>query len=124
MNEKNILAMKPGMELDIEVAREVMDHKVIKDENLGYLERFVSAKDGGSVWETVQPYSQDITAAELVIEKMKEQGQTDTADWADFGGGAYSEPEAISKAALIAVLKIKQSEVADKIIRMALEDEA
>jgi hypothetical protein len=123
MDEKSILAMKPGMDLDIEVAREVMDHKVIKDENLGYLERFVSAKDGGSVWEAIQPYSQDMAAAELVIEKMKEQGQTDAASWADFGGGAYSEPEAVAKAALIAVLKIKRSAAADRIIRMALEDE-
>lgn len=105
MNEKELLDLKPGMELNVEVAREVMGHKVVKDETFGYMERFVSLKDGSSVYEPVQRYSEDIEQAQKVIEKMTDEGYADAASWADFGEGKYTEAEAVCKAALSALLK-------------------
>jgi hypothetical protein len=124
MTEKEILEMKPGPELNIKVARDVMGHRVIKDETLGYMERFKISKDKSTVFGLVQPYSEDASIAAQVIDIMIEKGYEETSSWADFGGGVYTEAEAICKAALIAQLKKRQkSEVADKIIRQALGDD-
>jgi hypothetical protein len=124
MTENEILEMKPGIELNMKVAKEVMGHRVIKDENLGYMERFISKRDKNSVFGLVQPYSEDASIAAQVIDRMIEKGYQEAPSWADFGGGAFTEPEAISKAALCAILKRRQnSEVADKILRQALGDD-
>jgi hypothetical protein len=124
MTEKEILSMKPGAELNIMVAKEVMGHRVIKDEHLGDMERFKSKNDKSSVFGLVQPYSEDITIAAQVIEKMVEKGYQDAPSWEDFGGGKYTESEAISKAALCAIVKKrKATEVSDKILRQALGDD-
>jgi hypothetical protein len=124
MTEKEILAMKPGLELNIKVAKEVMRHRVVKDEHLGYMERFKSNLDKSAVFGLVQPYSEDDSIAGQVIEKMVEKGFEDAPSWADFGGGVYTEPEAICKAALIAILKKrKETEVSDNILRQALGDD-
>jgi hypothetical protein len=125
MTENEILAMKPGLELNIKVAKEVMRHRVIKDEHLGYMERFKSNRDKSTVFGLVQPYSEDASIAAQVIEKMVEKGYADATSWADFGSGKYTEAEAISKAALCAIFKKrKETEVSDNILRQALgEDE-
>jgi len=125
MTETEILEMKPGQDLNIAVAKEVMGHRVIKDENLGYMERFKSKNDKSSVFGLVQPYSEDPSIAAQVIEKMEEKGYKDAASWADFGSGKYTEAEAICKAALIAIIKKRQkTAVSDNILRQALgEDE-
>jgi hypothetical protein len=124
MTEKEILAMKPGAELNILVAREVMKHRVIKDENFGYMERFKSTQDGSLVFGLVQPYSEDRSIADQVIEKMIEKGYPEASSWSDFGGGGYTEAEAICKAALSALLKKrKENEVSDKILRQALGED-
>ena len=125
MTEQEILDMEPGIELNIKVAKEVMGHRVIKDEHLGYMERFTSKRDQSSVFGLVHPYSEDPKLAAQVIEKMLEKGYQEASSWADFGGGTYTEAEAICKAALIEILKKKQKhEVSDKILRQALgEDE-
>ena len=102
MTQEEILGMKPGEELNAKVAEKVIGQTVIKDETIGYMIRFVD--DRGSVWGAVKPYSEDMSAAEAVIEKMLALGFEDAVHWADFGDGKYSEPEAICKAALIAVM--------------------
>lgn len=120
MTKEEILAMKPGTELNIAVAERILGHIVKKDETFGYMERMVkpeskgddceccgscvTANAGDSIWGMVGRYSQDISAAKIVIEKMLEIGYKDAKSWPDFGNGKYTEPEAICKAALIAVL--------------------
>jgi hypothetical protein len=123
MTEKEILAMRPGPELNIKVAREIMDHKVIHDEHLGFMERLVNPVDKSSIFGLVQKYSEDRDLAELVVDRMLEKGFEDARYWADFGDGAFTEAEAICKAALCAVLKKRESDIADRILREAFGDE-
>lgn len=105
MTEEEILAMKPGVELNAKVAEGIMGHEVVRDGLFGYLERLVSPEDGKPIWSSPQPYSEDISVAELVVDKMVEKGYEDAIYWADFGEGIYTEAEAICKAALSAILK-------------------
>jgi hypothetical protein len=124
MTEKEILDIKPGIELNIEVAKKIMGHRVIKDETLGYMELIKNPKSNELVSGLVQPYSEDISLAGLIIDKMAEKGYEDASSWADFGGGTYTEPEAISKAALCAILKEeKKNEISDRILKQALGEE-
>ena len=104
MTKEEILAMNPGLELNIKVAEEIIGHSVAKDDVFGYVERYTD-EEGESVWDTLQPYSEDISAAELVVKKMIDLGHDDAIYWADFGCGVYTEPEAICKAALLALLE-------------------
>jgi hypothetical protein len=123
MDEKEILAMEPGLELDIIVSEEIMENKIVYDECLGIMERTIHPIDGSSVFGMVLKYSEDMDMAELVINRMKEKGYEDAGFWPDFGGGVYTEAEAVCKAALCALLKKQESDIADNIIRQALEDE-
>ena len=124
MTQKEILAMQPGRELNIQVAEKVMGLVIADDEIFGYMERRVTHGYGSSVWGLVGDYSEDIAVAELVVEKMIERGYKDAVHWADFGEGKYTEAEAICKAALLAVLEEHNLEVAsDEILRQALGDE-
>jgi len=104
MTKEEILAMQPGCELNIKVAKEIIGHEVVEDKTLGYVERFTCKDDNSSVWDTLHNYSEDMAAAELVVNKMVQLGHYDAIYWADFGGGAYTEPEAICKRSLIALL--------------------
>jgi len=104
MTQEEILAMNPGAELNAKVAEEVIGHAVARDETFGYTERLID-KDNSSVWDKLLHYSEDISAAELVVGKMIELGHDDAIYWADFGDGIYTEPEAICKAALLAILE-------------------
>lgn len=99
MTQEEIMAMEPGVELNAKVAEQVIGRVVAKDDVFGYMER-----DDGSVWNLLQPYSEDMSVAELVVEKMIKLGYDDAIYWADFGNGIYTEPEAICKAALLAIL--------------------
>ena len=103
MTREEILAMKPGLELNIEVAENIIGSKVIEDKALGYMEKLTDGSD--SIWDAVLDYSGDISAADIVVNKMILRGYADAVCWADFGGGIYTEPEAICKAALIALLE-------------------
>jgi hypothetical protein len=124
MEQEEILAMQPGDELNRKIAEEVMGDKIIKDEFLGYLECLIDPIDGGFVWSPAKPYSEDVSAAELVVNKMVELGYKDAVCWADFGGGKYTEAEAICKAALLAVLEGHSlKEASDKILPQAPGDE-
>ena len=123
MTREEILAMQPGIELNMEVSKEIMGHITNKDEIFGYTERLIDPEDGNSIWSPVKPYSQDNFAAKLVVEKMIEMGYDDAILWAKFGDGKYTEPEAICKAALLAVLeKLNIKETSDEILRQALDD--
>ena len=104
MTQEEILAMQPGHELNAKVAEKIMGQVITKDEYFGYMKRSNSVKDGSSVWSAVEPYSQDISAAELVVDKMIERGFADATNWANFGEGRYTEAEAICKSALLAIL--------------------
>ena len=124
MTREEILAMQPGSELNTKVAEKIMGHIVTKDETFGYMERLVDPEDDSSVWCPVKPYSEDISVAELVVDRMIEMGHEDAIYWADFGEGKYTEAEAICKSALLAVLEETTLEQAvDKILRQALGEE-
>jgi hypothetical protein len=125
MKKDEILAMQPGEDLNVKIAEEVLKRKVIKDKHFGYMERLVNPEDGSSVWADVKPYSEDISVAELVIEKMIEIGYKDAIHWADFGDGKYTEAEAICKSALLALLNDgKLDEPGDRILRQALGEDS
>ena len=120
MTKEEILAMKPGVELNIAVAERILGHATKKDDILGYMERTsfhktnescsscgdscLSPREGDSIWSPVERYSEDIAAAKIVIDKMLQIGYEDANTWADFGNGKCTEAEAICKAALLAVL--------------------
>ena len=117
MTREEILAMEPGSELNIKVAEEVMGYVVAEDKTFGYMERVVSP-DGSSIWGLMQPYSEDVSSAELVVDRMLELGHDGAIYWADFGA------EAICKAALLAVLERRRiKEISDEILQKALGDE-
>ena len=104
MTKEEILAMKPGKELNIKVAEEVMGHEIIVDEIFGEMERR-DEEDGGSLYGPVRPYSEDISMAQLVVDRMIILGHIEALSWEHYGGGIYTPAEAICKAALLAVLE-------------------
>lgn len=124
MTREEILAMKPGTDLDRMVAEEVMGYGVFDDDVLGLVERIIDPRDGGSIWCPLQPYSSDMSIAEMVIDRMIQSGHDEARYWADFGGGAYAKAEAICKAALLAVMERRRKEKrTDDFLREALGDD-
>ena len=119
MTTEEILALKAGRELNIRVAEAVMGRRYTQDETLGEMEI-----DSEGVYSSLQPYSEDISAAWQVIEKMKGYNpriafDTHSQKWeATFNVGeadftcpvvlATTAPEAICKAALLALLEVKR----------------
>jgi hypothetical protein len=103
MTKEEILAMKPGRELNIAVAEVVMKHKVVVDEIFGDMERPIS-EDSSSAWGILPLYSEDISAAQLVVERMITIGHTDAVFWEYYGNGIYTQAESICKRALLVVL--------------------
>lgn len=103
MSNEKILAMPPGDALSLLVAEEVMGNVTTKDDLWGFMERMIDPADGGSLWVPLTPYSEDAAAAESVVEGMLGKGYADAIYWSGFGDGRYTEPEAICKAALLAV---------------------
>lgn len=100
MTKEEILVMKPGIDLNAKVAEEIMGHVVVEDKMLGLVERLLD--DGQSAWGPPQPYSEDRSVAEAVVQRMLELGYEDAPYWSGFGQGQYTEAEAICKAALLA----------------------
>lgn len=103
MTRDEILTLKPGIELSMQVAEKVMRNVTTDDATWGYMERLVDPADGSSVWIPLNAYSEDMSLAESVVERMLAMGYQDAIYWASFGNGRYSEPEAICKAALLAI---------------------
>lgn len=124
VTKEEILAMKPGIELNVKAAEEIMGHAVVMDKTFGWLERLINPEDGSSIWSPPQPYSEDISVADLVVDRMHELGFDDAGCWADLGGGKYAKAEAICKAALLAILERRRIErVSNEILEQALGDE-
>ncbi|MBI2858253.1 MAG: hypothetical protein HYX90_04165 [Chloroflexi bacterium] len=124
MTREEILAMKPGAELNKKVAAEVFAHEVVGDALFGEMERLINPEDGSSVWGPVMRYSEESSLAEMVVNAMVERGCDDAIYWADFGGGAYTEPEAICKAALLAILEQQTTDLAaERLVRQTLGDQ-
>ena len=103
MTKEEILAMKPGRELNIAIAEVVMKHKVVVDEIFGAMERQI-ANDGSSTYTNLQPYSEDMPAAQLVVDRMITLGHGDAVLWEHYGSGIYTQAEAICKVALLVAL--------------------
>jgi len=103
MNIEKILAMTPGEGLSLLVAEKIMGNVTTRDEFMGFMERMIDPVDGGSVWVPLAAYSEDIGAAEAVVERMLGKGHADAIYWAQFGEGKYAEAEAICKAAMLAI---------------------
>lgn len=103
MTNDEVLAMAPGAELNAKIAEKVMGNLTTHDEFFGPMERLIDPTDGSSVWIPLRPFSEDMAAAESVVEGMLELGYSDAIYWSKFGEGAYSEAEAICKAALLAI---------------------
>jgi len=103
VNKEEILSMEPGRELDITVAKKVMCHGFAEDEIIGDTEASYDS-DGAPIWGPLMPYSTDMKVADLIIDKMVKEGFAGAVNWGSFGDGEYTEPEAICKAALLAVL--------------------
>lgn len=112
MTKEEILAMEAGKELNAKVAEEVMGHQVILDEIFGNMERYTD-RAGTSIYGPLQPYSDDMSAARQVLERIQALGLE------IYPGGNGSEefedtseftPEEICKAALLAILKLKNDQ--------------
>ena len=101
MDKEEILAMKPGEELNRVVAEEVMGHTIVEDATFGSMELLLT--DDGTVWSSILPYSEDMAFAEQVVDKLFVLGIDDVVCWADFGTGNYTEAEAICKNAVLNV---------------------
>jgi len=108
VTEEQILKMKPGKELNMLVAKQVMGNEVVCDEIMGESERLID-ESGDSVWSTPLLYSEDVLVAQEVVNQMAKRGYADAASWKDYGNGTYTPAEAICKQALLAVLKANQS---------------
>ena len=103
MTKEEILAMKPGRELNIRVAEEIIGHNVIEDEIFGDME--VSRDDkGNSIYQPLRRYSEDISEAQIVVNKMIKTERSKALLWAN-----DSRPEVICKAALLSILEGKKA---------------
>jgi len=96
-----VLILNPGRELDILVAKYVMGHEVVSDAIMGEVEGITDDNDGGIIWSSVQQYSEDMEAAQKVVERMVEEGYLDALSWQSYGDGRYTPAEAICKRAFI-----------------------
>lgn len=99
LNE-GVLSLSNGRELNILVAKYVMGHEVITDAIMGEVEG-IRDVDDGTVWASVQLYSEDINAAQEVVDRMVNEGYLDALIWHTYGNGRYTPAEAICKRAFI-----------------------
>jgi hypothetical protein len=130
MPRDEVLGLKPGRELDALIAEKVMGFRCVVDKGNGNVSWIAYGVYGEThtppmAWKKwnykVPPYSTDIAAAWEVVEKMSEQWpQYQLAKIEDgwsvmwgFDGYGWPEatgktaPEAICKAALLAVMDIE-----------------
>ena len=119
MTKEEILEMKAGRGLNIRVAEDVMGCKFAQDELFGDMQGCIDSQ-GNSVWGPLEAYSEDRLIAQQVIDKLRSnynmiiEFNYYTENWE--GGfseletglscgivSALDEPEAICKAALLAI---------------------
>lgn len=129
MTKEEILGMKIGKELNIRVAEDVMGCKFIEDEILGDTESCELLESeteipslAGNYYGPLRHYSQDNSVAQEVVNKLKNNYDArvgfnyHTENWeaafSDLETGlssgtvsALDAPEAICKAALLAILQ-------------------
>jgi len=120
VTEEEVLAMKAGRELNTRVAEGVMGCIVAYDAFLGDMQRWIDSQ-GDSVWGPLERYSEDHSVAEKVVGRLESKYNARiefnyaTENWeAEFSelatglglgtASALDRPEAICKAALLAVL--------------------
>ena len=121
MTKEEILAMKAGRDLNIIIAEDAMGCKFAQDELFGDMQRCIDSQ-GNSVWGPLEPYSEDRSIAQQIIDKLKDNYNArvefnhHTGNWEvefteletvlSFGTvSALDAPEAICKAALLAILE-------------------
>lgn len=129
MTKEEILAMKVGKELNIRVAEDVMECKFIEDKILGDTEscKLLESETkvpslAGNYYGPLRHYSQDNSVAQEVVNKLKNnynarvefnhRTENWEAEFSDLETGlsfgtvsALDVPEAICKAALLAILQ-------------------
>lgn len=97
---EKVLALNCGKELNVLVAKYVMGHEVVSDCIMGEVEG-IRDVDNGTVWSALLEYSEDIEAAQKVVDRMMEEGCMDALVWHTWGNGKYTPAEAICKRAFI-----------------------
>ncbi len=102
MAAEAVLAMAPGRELNILVAKYVMGHDVVADEILGDMERLVDG-GGDSVWHVLSSYSEDRETSQSVIDVMLKAGHQDAVLWELYVSPGHAAAETICKQALLAI---------------------
>ena len=95
-----VLDLNPGRELNILVAKYVMGHEVTTDATIGEMERITDI-EGDNAWSLVQQYSEDLETAQMVVDRMVEEGYLDALLWHTYGDSRYTPAEAICKRAFI-----------------------
>jgi len=129
VTKEEILAMKAGRELNIRVTEDVMGCKLIEDEIFGDMESCELLESetkisslAGNYYGPPRHYSQDNSVAQQVVDKLKnnynarvefnyhtEKWEVELSDLEtglSFGTvSALDAPEAICKAALLAILE-------------------
>lgn len=120
MTKEEILEMKMGRELNIRVAEDVMGCKFAQDDFWGDMQGCID-KEGSTVWGPLEPYSEDRSIAQEVVDKLENNYDVRfelnyymenwEAEFRELGTGlsfgmvsALDAPEAICKAALLAIL--------------------
>lgn len=103
MTKEEVLAMKPGRELNIKVAETIMWNEVVSDEIFGDVERYIDG-EGSSVYGPLRSYSEDISAAQSVVDRMVNLGHGDEIFFRHYANGIYTSAEDICKAALLIML--------------------
>ena len=121
MTKEEILVMKVGRELNIRIAEDVMGCKFAQDKFFGNMQGCIDSQ-GNIAWSPLEPHSQDRSIAQQVVDKLKNNYNTraefnyHTENWdaesskleTGFSFGmvsALDAPEAIRKAALLAILE-------------------
>ena len=90
MTKEEILAMRPGKELNIRVAEDVMGAEFIRDEIWGDMEKYASR-----MYDSLQAYSENISAAWQVTEMLKSYNpRIEFNPYSQKWEAAFSDPEA------------------------------
>ena len=98
MTRDEILAMEAGRSLNLRVSEEVMGNRVVSDDILGETEIHATPQ-GEPVYGRLTPYSEDLSAAQLVILRMTNLGYAEAKLWEN-----EQRPEVICRAALLTLL--------------------
>ncbi|SPD75922.1 conserved hypothetical protein [uncultured Desulfobacterium sp.] len=99
MTRDEILALAAGRSLNVCVSEEIMGNKVVCDAIFGDTEIHTTMK-GETVYDRLTPYSENLTAAQLVITRMANLGFIEAKLWEN-----ENRPDVICRAALLTLFK-------------------